>query len=70
MLGWSGGLRTDQLKVKRNCDPARDLVLQSKQIVSVAVEPLRPQMCVGLGIDELGGNADLVAARWTLPSRT
>jgi len=47
-------------------EPAGDLVLQSEQIASVAVEPLRPEMRVGRGIDQLGADADLL----TLPSST
>ena len=61
MLGRPGGLRADQLEVERDRDPARDLVLQSEQIARVAVEPLGPEMRVGLGIDQLGVDADLVA---------
>src|SRR5438105_2751986 len=51
----------DQLKVERNGDPARDLVLQGEQIAYVSVEALGPQMRVALGIDQLGVDADLVA---------
>jgi len=61
MLGRPGGLRSDQLDTERVRDPARDLVLQSEKINCVAVEPLRPKMRVGRGIDELGVDADLAA---------
>ena len=63
ILGRPGGLRADQREVERDRDPARDLVLQGEQIARVAVEPLGPQMRVGLGIDQLGVDADLVARR-------
>jgi hypothetical protein len=42
MHGCAGGLRADQLRVKRDRDPPRNLVLQSEQIGRVAVEPLGP----------------------------
>jgi hypothetical protein len=60
MLGRSIGLGTDQLKAERVRDSTRDLVLQGEQIAHVAVEPLRPQMGVGLGIDQLRVDAHLV----------
>jgi hypothetical protein len=40
-------------KLRAIADPARNLVLQGEQIAHVTVEPLRPQMRVGLGIDQL-----------------
>jgi hypothetical protein len=61
MLGRPGGLRRDELDAERICEPARDLVLQSEQIARLAVEPFRPEMRVGRGIDQLGADADLVA---------
>ena len=61
MLGRLGGLCSDQLNIERVREPARDLALQDKQIGRVAVEPIRPEMRVGLGIDQLGADADLVA---------
>src|SRR5260370_25993779 len=61
MLGWPGGLRSDQLDAKRVREPARDLILQSEQIARVAVEPLPPKMRVGRGIDQLGVEAELAA---------
>src|ERR1700730_17343144 len=60
MIGRPSSLRCDQLNVERNGDPARDLVLQREQIARVAVETLSPQMSVGLGIDQLRVDADLV----------
>jgi hypothetical protein len=39
-------------------DPARDLVLQSEQIARVTVEPLGPQMHIGLSVDQLGLDPD------------
>jgi hypothetical protein len=44
MLGRPGGLRSDQLDTERVREPARDLALQDKQIVRVAVEPIRPSL--------------------------
>ena len=61
LLGRSGGLRGDQFEVQLDRNPTRDLILQSEQITRVAVEPLRSQMCVGLGIDQLGVDPDLIA---------
>ena len=55
MLGRPGCLGSDQLDADRVRDPAGDLVLQREQICGVAVEPLRPEMRVGRGIDQLGG---------------
>ena len=48
-----------QFKAKCAGEPAGDLALKSEQIASVAVEPLRPEMRVGRGIDQLGADADL-----------
>jgi hypothetical protein len=61
MLGRPGGLRSEQLDAERVRDPACDLVLQREQIAGVAVEPLRPEMRVGRGIDQLGIDSDLAA---------
>ena len=49
--GWSSGFRPPELKVARDCDAARDLVLQGEQIARVAVEAVGPQMRVPLGIN-------------------
>src|SRR6516162_6583448 len=62
MPGQSGGLRDHQLRTERNGDLAGYLVLQGEQIAHVAVEPLGPQMRVGLGIDQPGVDTDLVAS--------
>ena len=70
MLGRPGGLRRDQLDAERAREPARDLVLQREQICGVAVEPLRPEMRIARGIDQLGANAELVARSPALPSST
>jgi len=59
--GRSGSFSTDELEVKSDGYSAGDLVLQSKQIARVAVQPVGPQMRVGLGIDQLGAHADSVA---------
>src|SRR4029077_20217228 len=61
MLSGPGGLGSDQLDTESVRDSARDLVLQSEQIAGVVVEPLRPKMRVGCGIDQLGADAKLVA---------
>ena len=42
VLGRPGGLRSDQLDAESARDPAGDLILQSEQIVGVAVELLSP----------------------------
>src|SRR5438477_10088293 len=42
VLGWSRGLRPGELDVERECDAARDLVVQREQITGVAVEMLSP----------------------------
>src|SRR5215471_794327 len=61
MLGRPDSLRSNQLDVELICDPAGNFVLQGKQIAHVAVQPLRPQMRVGLGVDQLDADADLAA---------
>src|SRR5262245_9524824 len=61
MLGRPGRLRSDELDAERVREPGGDLVLKSEQIASVAVEPLRPEMRVGRGINQLGIDADLAA---------
>ena len=59
MLGRTAGRGLDQFEVECDRDPTCDLVLQGEQIARVAVEPRRPQMRVGFGIDQLGSDADL-----------
>jgi hypothetical protein len=61
MLAPPGGLRAGHFNVERDRDPGRDLVLQDKQLTRVAIEPFCPQMRVGLGVDQLCVDADLVA---------
>ena len=61
MLGRPGGFHSGKLKVKRNSNSVRDLVLKREQIARVIVEPLGPEMGVGLGVDQLGVDADLIA---------
>ena len=61
MIGLTGGVRLNQLSAHRDCDPARDLVLQGERVAPVSIESLGPQMPVGLGIDKLGRYADLLA---------
>ena len=60
MLGGPSRLNGDQLDAERVRELARDLVLQREQIARVAVEPFGPEMHVGLGIDQLGVDTDLV----------
>src|SRR5260370_24120293 len=67
VLGRTTGLRGDQLEVERDGDPAGDLVLQGEEIARVAIEPLSPEMRVGLGIDQLGVDADLAAGPTDAP---
>jgi hypothetical protein len=64
----AGGFCTDQLPTERVRDAACDLVLQREQIADVVVETLRPQMRVGLGVDQLRVDADRLPPRRTLPS--
>jgi len=61
MLRWAGSFRGDQVEIECNRDPARNLVLQGEQLARLAIKPLRPEMCVGLGVDQLGVDADLIA---------
>jgi len=70
MLARPGGLRGNQLGAERVREPARDLVLQSEQIVHLAVEPVCPEVRVGFGISQLSVDADLVPDRRTLPPST
>ena len=65
-----GGLRGDQLDPERVCKPANDLVLQSEEIFRVTVEPLRPEMRVGPGVDQLCRDANRLPDSRTLPSST
>ena len=58
MFSRPGSLRSDQLNAERVGDLARDLVLQGEKIARVAIEPLGPQMSIGLGIDQLRVYAD------------
>jgi hypothetical protein len=53
--------------VKRNRDSTRDFVLQREQIARIAVQPVGPQMCVGLGIDQLGADTHPVARSLDAP---
>ena len=61
MLGSTGCFRAHQLIVELDCDPAGDLILQREQIAHVTVEPLGPEMRIGLGVDQLGVDADLIS---------
>src|SRR6516225_4434467 len=61
MIRRAGGFRGEQLQVQGGGDPPRDLVLQGEEIPHVAIEPLRPHLRVGVGVDQLSVDADLVA---------
>jgi hypothetical protein len=51
MLGWPGGFRSNKLKIQRYSNSVRDLVLEREQIAHRIVEPLGPEMGVGLGVN-------------------
>jgi len=53
--------RGDQRYIERSRDPTSDLVLYGKEVAQFTVEPLGPEMRVGLGIDELRVDPYLVA---------
>src|SRR5215471_595473 len=61
MLGRPSSFCSSQFNAEYVGEPAGDLVLQSEQIASVTVEPLRPEMRVARGIDQLRADADLAA---------
>jgi hypothetical protein len=61
MLGRPRDLRRDQCNAEGVREPACDLILQSKQIPCVTIEPLCPKMYVRRGIDQLRADANLVA---------
>ena len=61
IVGRPGGLSIGQFEVERNSDAAGDVVLQCEQIADIAVELLRPQMCIRLGIDQLSVDAHFAA---------
>src|SRR5207248_4246003 len=50
-----------QLRLQRAGDPHCDLVLHGKEIADIAIEPIGPELGVGLGIDKHGVDADLGA---------
>ena len=61
IIGRPRGLSVGQLEIERNSDAAGDLVLQCEQIANIAVELLRPQMRIRLGIDQLSVDAHFAA---------
>ena len=67
MLRQPDGLRGNEFRTERHRNLTRDVVLQREQITYIAVEPLRPQMCVSCGIDQLRVDADLVARSTDTP---
>src|SRR4051812_36682778 len=58
MIGRPGSFSGNQFQVECNCDPARDLILHSKQIAGVAIEPSCPQMHVCFSIYKLSVDSD------------
>ena len=66
-LGRPRCLDSNQLGSEGGRDPARDLVLQGKQIGGDAVESLRPQMRIGFGVDQLRIDVGLVARALDAP---
>ena len=58
MIGPACGLRADEFEVEGGCYAARNFILKREQIARVAVEALRPEMRIGLGVDQLGVDAD------------
>ena len=61
MLCRPSGFCTDELLMQRDGDPPRDLVLYGEQIADVLVKPLRPEMNVDFGLDQLGSDANPIA---------
>ena len=61
MLSRSGGLPGDQLGIERVRDPAGNLVLQSKEVGRIGIEPFGPDMRIKLGSDQLGGDPNPTA---------
>ena len=57
----AGAFGANQLHVNGMRDPTYDVVRYRGQIAGVALEPLGPQMNVGLGIDQLGVDVKLTA---------
>src|SRR5262249_41154953 len=60
VFGRSSRLRVNDFEVERDPDPARDFVLQCEEIFGVAVEPIGPEMRGGVGVDQLGVDAQVV----------
>src|SRR6516164_8651642 len=60
MINRPGGFGKIQLRAERDGDAAGDLVLHGEQIARVAVEALGPHMHVGISINELSVDANLV----------
>src|SRR5215471_21528902 len=61
VVGGPGGLCGDQLDPERVRDPTRDLVLESEEFADALVEPFGPQMRIGRGVNQPGGDAYLFA---------
>jgi hypothetical protein len=57
----------DQRLIERDRGPLSDLVLHTKQTVRIAVEPLRPKMRIGLGIDQPGIDPNMIGRRVNTP---
>src|SRR6516225_5670268 len=58
MLGRPRRFDSDQLSIEGYRDTAGDLVFHGKQIVRGAVEPVRLEVRVSLGIDQLGVDSE------------
>jgi hypothetical protein len=61
MLRRSCGLRRGQFEIEPDRDPGCNFVSQREEVCCVAIEPLRPQMRIALGVNQLGVDSDLVA---------
>src|SRR5947209_9505044 len=61
MFGRSGGFGADQVEIQRDRNLTRYLVKQPEQVVGGLLEAIGPDMKVGLGVDQLGIDADPIS---------
>src|SRR6516162_3264146 len=61
MLSRPRCFRGNEFKIEGDCDPACDLVLKREEIGGYAIEPLSPQMCFRLSVNQLGVDPHQVA---------
>ncbi len=54
-------LRGFYLRPHDRGDAVGDAILELEHVLDTAIEILRPQMCAGRGVDELGGYPELAA---------